>query len=194
MVSFKSEPPYVILPSAPTNCALFESAVGPPSRWRAEACLPRPPLFQCTGFVYCMFCRCNPRLPQELICAIKQQQLLPTRWILSISVADQTMRLLERSNHQANAWFPRYILRQKYRVSTAAKGAGQEINSNRTPLGLHRVAEKIGGGQPIGTVFRNRQPVGLTWQGLPAGSIVHRILWLEGLQLLDLIFLQRTSL
>jgi hypothetical protein len=55
-------------------------------------------------------------------------------------------------------------------------------NSNKTPLGLHRVARKIGGGSVIGTVFRSRQPVGLKWAGHPQGSIVHRILWLEGLE------------
>jgi hypothetical protein len=31
-------------------------------------------------------------------------------------------------------------------------------------------------------VFKARQPVGLTWQGRSDGSIVHRILWLEGLE------------
>lgn len=56
------------------------------------------------------------------------------------------------------------------------------MGSNRTPLGLHRVAEKIGRGQPVGTVFRGRKPVGLTWQGMPQATIAHRILWLEGLE------------
>jgi len=56
------------------------------------------------------------------------------------------------------------------------------VDSNQTPLGLHRVAQKIGAGHPIGTVFRSRKPVGYTWQGSPNASIVHRILWLEGLE------------
>jgi hypothetical protein len=56
------------------------------------------------------------------------------------------------------------------------------MNSNRTPLGLHRIAEKIGSGQPIGTIFRSRQVAGLTWQGAPDAKIVHRILWLDGLE------------
>lgn len=56
------------------------------------------------------------------------------------------------------------------------------MHSNQTPLGLHRVARKIGGGQPIGTVFRSREAVGFTWQGRPEASVVHRILWLEGLE------------
>jgi hypothetical protein len=44
------------------------------------------------------------------------------------------------------------------------------------------VAEKVGAGWPIGTVFVNREAVGLTWKGLPAAAIAHRILWLEGLE------------
>jgi hypothetical protein len=47
---------------------------------------------------------------------------------------------------------------------------------------LHRIAEKIGGGWPIGVVFKARQPIGYTWQGRPDAAIVHRILWLDGLE------------
>ena len=77
---------------------------------------------------------------------------------------------------------PIYKLRRRYRVSTSRFGVGQKSGSNQTPLGWHRIAEKVGAGQPIGTAFRSRRAVGLTWQGLPAEPIVHRILWLEGLQ------------
>jgi len=55
------------------------------------------------------------------------------------------------------------------------------MNSNRTPLGLHRVEIKVGEGLPIGTVFKHRRPIGFTWQGLPQATIAHRILWLSGL-------------
>ncbi len=51
-----------------------------------------------------------------------------------------------------------------------------------TPRGLHRVARKIGGGWPVGTVFKARQVIGFTWQGMPAASITNRIMWLEGLE------------
>ena len=51
-----------------------------------------------------------------------------------------------------------------------------------TPRGLHRIARRIGGGWPVGTVFKSRQVVGFTWQGLPNASIVHRLFWLEGLE------------
>jgi hypothetical protein len=75
-----------------------------------------------------------------------------------------------------------YRLREQFRVSTSRFGIGQVENSNKTPLGLHRVARKIGGGCLIGTVFRSRRPIGLKWDGHPKASIVHRILWLEGLE------------
>ena len=61
-------------------------------------------------------------------------------------------------------------------------GTGQRSGSFRTPLGLHCVASKIGTGQPVGTVFESRQPVGLTWQGRGDAAIAHRILWLSGLE------------
>ncbi len=59
---------------------------------------------------------------------------------------------------------------------------GQALNSNHTPLGLHQIAAKIGGGYPVGTIFKSRQPIGLTWKGLTQAKIVHRILWLDGLE------------
>jgi len=67
-------------------------------------------------------------------------------------------------------------------ISTSRFGIGQQEGSYRTPLGLHRVARRIGGGYPIGTVFEGRRAVGLTRQGRPAAAICHRILWLEGLE------------
>jgi hypothetical protein len=69
-----------------------------------------------------------------------------------------------------------------YRCSTSRFGIGQVEGSNCTPLGLHRIAEKIGEGWPAGTVFKARQPIGFTWKGLPDAKITTRILWLEGLE------------
>ena len=34
----------------------------------------------------------------------------------------------------------------------------------------------------MGTVFKSRQVIGFTWQGLPLATITSRILWLEGLE------------
>ncbi len=78
--------------------------------------------------------------------------------------------------------WPAYQWRRRFRVSTSRFGTGQERDTNRTPLGLHRIAVKIGGGWPVGTAFRNRQITGYVWKGEPAAPIAHRIIWLEGLQ------------
>jgi len=77
--------------------------------------------------------------------------------------------------------FSLYEPARTFLASTSRFGTGQEEDSNRTPLGLHRIARKIGGGWPQGTVFESRRAVGYTWQGRPDAPIAHRILWLEGL-------------
>ena len=75
-----------------------------------------------------------------------------------------------------------YVARKRFRVSTSRFGSGQKEGSFQTPLGLHRIAEKIGGGFPLGTVFKARRPAGYTWAGFPNAPITQRILWLEGLE------------
>ena len=90
-----------------------------------------------------------------------------------------------RPRFASNFWrlsLPMNTLHRSVRISTSRFGVGQQSGSNQTPRGLHRIVEKIGGGHPIGTVFRSRRPVGLTWKGCADAAIVHRILWLEGLE------------
>ena len=87
-------------------------------------------------------------------------------------------------------------------VSTSKFGVGSQSGSYKTPLGLHRIAEKIGGGMPIDTVFKGRKAVGCLADSVPplAGDqssashaspgtrhsspssdlIMSRILWLDG--------------
>jgi len=48
-----------------------------------------------------------------------------------------------------------------YPVSTALAGTGNFEGSYQTPLGRHRIAEKIGDGMPLLTVFRARRPIGI---------------------------------
>jgi len=69
-------------------------------------------------------------------------------------------------------------------VSTSRFGLGCEEGSLRTPLGRFRIAEKIGAGQPSGTIFRGRVPQGV-W--VPGDSeevdmVLTRILWLDGVE------------
>lgn len=71
-----------------------------------------------------------------------------------------------------------------YPVSTSKFGVGDRPGSNQTPVGNFRIRRKIGGGAPIGTVFKDRRPTG---EILPVDApgrdpIVTRILWLDGLE------------
>jgi lipoprotein-anchoring transpeptidase ErfK/SrfK len=75
---------------------------------------------------------------------------------------------------------------QRYTVSTAAKGAGEQMGSYQTPRGQHRIRAKIGAGLPLGAVLRGRRPTGeICTPTLMAAQpdkdwILTRILWLCG--------------
>jgi len=69
-----------------------------------------------------------------------------------------------------------------YSVSTSRFGIGTEKGSLKTPTGRFRVAEKIGGEMPTGTIFRSRVPLGCDDPLPPTEDLVmSRILWLDGL-------------
>ena len=123
----------------------------------------------------------KPRPSPAFLHALRRHSVRPTRYALSVSIARQRMALFEAKSFSAHGT-PAYEFSREYVVSTSRFGIGQVMHSNCTPLGLHRVAKKVGGGHPVGTIFKSRQPVGLTWDGMPDGSIAHRILWLEGLE------------
>jgi lipoprotein-anchoring transpeptidase ErfK/SrfK len=74
---------------------------------------------------------------------------------------------------------------RSYPISTAANGLGNRVDSYKTPFGIHRVRQKIGGGQPRGTVFEAREPTGRIAGNLDnqaQDEITSRILWLDGLE------------
>jgi len=69
-----------------------------------------------------------------------------------------------------------------YPVSTSRFGLGSKEGSFKTPTGKFRIAEKIGDGMPLGTVFKSRRPVKATKKILREEDLVMtRILWLDGL-------------
>jgi L,D-transpeptidase YbiS len=134
--------------------------------------------------------------------ACRRQNVRLTRFVLVVSVAHQHLWVCESATRRTGgrtapcptaieaSWLDRsirtfskrYKVRRHFRISTSRYGVGQRNGSNQTPLGLHRIGAKVGLGWPIGTVFKGRQPIGLTWQGLPDAAIAHRVLWLEGLE------------
>jgi L,D-transpeptidase YbiS len=66
-------------------------------------------------------------------------------------------------------------------ISTSRFGLGTKEGSMKTPTGSFRIAEKIGDGMPVGTVFKSRRPVKATKQMLRDDDLVMtRILWLDG--------------
>lgn len=73
-----------------------------------------------------------------------------------------------------------------YQVSTAKNGTGQKEGSECTPLGRHRIAQKIGADMPEGAVFVGRVFTGevctpeLVEKNPDRDWILSRILWLEG--------------
>ncbi len=77
---------------------------------------------------------------------------------------------------------------REYPVSTAKNGLGEQNGSYCTPRGRHRIAAKIGAGQPLYAVFKARVATGEVWsRELAAGKpdcdwILTRILWLEGME------------
>jgi L,D-transpeptidase YbiS len=77
-------------------------------------------------------------------------------------------------------------LLERYPVSTAANGSGEQEGSGCTPRGRHRVRIKIGGDAPVNTVFVGRRPSGEIYSPHLAAQypgrdwILTRILWLTG--------------
>lgn len=105
----------------------------------------------------------------------------PTQSLLTVNIANQSVSLFEKNSAPLRLSGEYHFLK-KFRCSTSRFGIGQVEGSNCTPLGLHRIAEKIGNGWPAGTAFKARQPIGYTWKGMPDAKITTRIFWLEGLE------------
>lgn len=93
-----------------------------------------------------------------------------------IDIPSQSLELYDAQN----------MLVRRYPVSTGANGVGEESGSFCTPRGKHVVRAKIGGGQPLNTVFVRRRSTGeiytpeLGAQFPRRDWILTRIMWLSG--------------
>ncbi|MDD5579011.1 MAG: L,D-transpeptidase [Methylobacter sp.] len=102
---------------------------------------------------------------------------MKTDSFLDISISMQQLSIIENGQ-----------VLQAYPVSTAKKGAGEQMGSECTPTGWHKIRVKIGAGQPLHSVFRGRRPTGeiynanLGRQHPQRDWILTRILWLGGLE------------
>ena len=97
---------------------------------------------------------------------------------IRVNIGEQT---LYHMNEQGD-------VEREYPVSTSKYGVGNESGSEKTPLGLHRIKDKIGGSMPINMVMVGREPKGLLQDcinegmELPDDVITSRIMWLEGME------------
>lgn len=122
-------------------------------------------------------------LPENVLAAQGQvQQILGKNGgqdapFIVVDTKNQQLYLFEKRKVQA-----------EYPISSSAIGVGSAAGSNRTPLGLHKIAEKFGDGQPIGMIFKAREPSGvlahiekrpIKGQG---DDVTTRIMWLQGLE------------
>ncbi len=72
-----------------------------------------------------------------------------------------------------------------YRCSTAARGTGNQRDSEKTPLGWHQIGAKIGDQLPVGAVLEERRYKGRIWRPgdqTDADLVLTRVLRLRGLE------------
>ncbi len=72
-----------------------------------------------------------------------------------------------------------------YRCSTAARGTGNQRDSEKTPLGWHQIGAKIGDRLPVGAILEERRWKGRVWQPgdqTDADLVLSRVLRLRGLE------------
>lgn len=115
----------------------------------------------------------------EFFSTLERVRSVGSEWLLEVKVAEQRMRVFQRGESRDAGG---YGMEVEIPVSTSRHGVGCRVDSLQTPLGLHRIAEKIGDGEPAGTVFQGRRVVGHVDRGMPDALITSRILWLEGME------------
>lgn len=109
--------------------------------------------------------------PSLVVLVFSACQTVDKRHHVIVSVHDQRLALLDQNNLVAT-----------YPVSTSKFSIGDSPGSRGTPLGELEVAQKIGGGLPVGAVLKDRRWTGeiLVPDAPGRDPIVTRILWLRG--------------
>ena len=91
---------------------------------------------------------------------------------LLVSVQEQKIHVVKDEN-----------VVKSYPISTSKYGLGNKVGSNKTPLGKHKVVEKIGEGLELGAVLKARKPTGEVIpqdEKTPATKITTRIIRIKG--------------
>ena len=106
-----------------------------------------------------------------------QFALKPDEFVIIIDISEQKLRLIKDEK-----------IVKIYPVSTSKYGVDNKKDSNKTPLGIHRIAKKIGEGAPIGAIFESRMDTGKIAEiytdktEIQEDLVTTRIMWLEGLE------------
>lgn len=112
--------------------------------------------------------------PENFYTVLKEKRCVPTNTVLIVKIKEQKLELY-RLGKKVKA----------YSISTAKNGVGQKEGSCQTPLGLHKIAQKIGEGAPSYAIFEGRKYKGV-WRRQKKYEnqdlVLTRILWLEGLE------------
>jgi lipoprotein-anchoring transpeptidase ErfK/SrfK len=114
------------------------------------------------------------------------ESLNKTRSSLGIKHSDRVLLVSIGSSLLQLRWGGTVV--SSYVISTSRRPPSNVADSLGTPRGLHEIAERIGGGQPSGMVFRSRVPTGRHYSEVeeagtgPANLVTSRILWLRGLE------------
>ncbi len=96
---------------------------------------------------------------------------------LDVDIARQNLSLIDQGK-----------TKKQYLVSTAKNGPGEQMGSECTPIGWHKIRAKIGDSQPLNAVYKGRRPTGeiycpaMAKQAPERDWILTRILWLAGLE------------
>ena len=107
-----------------------------------------------------------------------------TKTCLQLGIKPADRLLWVRLSNQTMQFYRTGELIRAYAVSTSLKPPSNVQDSLGTPRGLHEIAERIGGDQPAGMVFKGRQPTGKHFsEHADNGNLItSRILWLRGLE------------
>lgn len=111
------------------------------------------------------------------LCSCQHRAEIPPRAVVRdgvvVTLRDQKLTLFRRGKKVKD-----------YPISSSKFGIGQKNNSNKTPVGVHVITNKIGAGYPSGAVFKNCKPTGQIVRPNARGRdlVLTRIIQIIGLE------------
>lgn len=136
-------------------------------------------------FIFCQTTKetqAMPNLNKKYESALKRiKTVLPKNTIgdaVVVDTTDQTLHFFADNEKEVST----------YPISSSKFGIGNKKNSNKTPLGVHRVSDMIGADAPLGTIFRARANTGKTAEiitdpiDIKTDLVTSRIIWLAGME------------